>query len=109
MSSGVERHRLQLRGGGGGPAAAHSHTEEKLAPTICSGIAMKTRPMMIAIEVTTLPACVTGETSPYPTWCGPRAGVSAPSLGERPWVGRGQPPTVEKVTIMNQTAWPMSS
>ena len=36
----------------------------KLLPTICSGIAMKTTPTMIAIEVIALPVCELGETSP---------------------------------------------
>ena len=41
-----------------------SHTWMKLLPTICRGMAMKTTPTMIAIEVTTLPECELGETSP---------------------------------------------
>ena len=41
-----------------------SQTWMKLLPTICSGMAMKTTPTMIAMEVITLPECELGETSP---------------------------------------------
>ena len=41
-----------------------SRALEKLLPTIVSGIAMKTTPLMIAIDVTALPECEPGETSP---------------------------------------------
>mmetsp|Transcript_37781 Transcript_37781/g.118972 ORF Transcript_37781/g.118972 Transcript_37781/m.118972 type:complete len:248 (+) Transcript_37781:273-1016(+) len=44
-----------------------SHAFEKLSPTMARGIASSTTPARMATDPTTLPACPSGETSPYPT------------------------------------------